>query len=70
VVDSNGRFIGALRYESVRELEERWLETRAEDHSAETASALGELYGLGLRGLFEWAASAVLGWSDQSRGGS
>lgn len=70
VVDRDGRFVGAIRYESVRQLEERWMETRAEDHSAETASALGELYGLGLRGLFEWAAAAVLGSSDRKRGGS
>ena len=70
VVDRDGSFVGAIRYESVRQLEERWIEARAEDHSAETASALGELYGLGLRGLFEWAASAVLGSSDRKRGGS
>lgn len=69
VVDADRRFVGALRYEAVRELEARWIETRAEDHSGETASALGELYGLGLRGLFEWVASAVLGSSDRRRGG-
>lgn len=70
VVDADGRFVGALRYESVRQLEERWIETRAEDHSAETASALGELFGLGLRSLFEWGLSAVIDSSDRKPGGS
>lgn len=68
VVEPDGRFLGVIRYEAVRQLERRSLETGFEDHAAETAGALGELYALGLRGLFEWGAAAVLG-SDESRGG-
>jgi len=67
VVDTGGRFLGAVRYESLRKLEERLSETALDDGSAETAAALAELYGLGLKGLFEWAASAVLGGSQASR---
>jgi len=68
VVEIDGRFLGVVRYKSIRELEERLVETRLEDHGARTGAALGELYGLGLRGLLDWAASAVLG-STESKGG-
>ncbi|MGB5192210.1 MAG: CBS domain-containing protein [Polyangiales bacterium] len=67
VVGADGRFVGAIRYESVRKLEETLLETRLDDGSRETAAALGELYGLGLKGLFEWATSALLGPSRTPR---
>jgi len=67
VVDAGGRFLGAVRYEALRKLEDRLSETALDDGSAETAAALAELYGLGLKGLFEWAASAVLGGSQTSR---
>lgn len=68
VVEPSGRFIGVIRYESMRHLEKRMLETGAEDHAAETASALGEVYALGLRGLFEWGASALLGSAGREEG--
>lgn len=68
VVEPDGRFLGVIRYESLRELEGRLRDKGFEDHAAETASALGEVYALGLRGLFEWAASALLG-SAESKGG-
>ena len=67
VVDSNGRFLGVIRYESVRELEGRLLEMGVEDQGAETAAALGELYALGLRGLFEWGAATLLGSAEADR---
>ena len=67
VVGADGRFVGAIRYESVRKLEETLLETGLDDGSSETAAALGELYGLGLKGLFEWATSALLGPSAAPR---
>jgi magnesium transporter len=67
VVDAAGRFLGAVRYEALRQLEEHLSEAALDDGSAETAAALAELYGLGLKGLFEWAASAVLGGSQTSR---
>lgn len=61
VVETDGRFLGVLRYETLRQLEERLAGRMQEDDAAETAAALGELYGLGLRGIFEWAASALVG---------
>jgi len=61
VVETDGRFVGAVRYESVRELEERSAAAGLEDHGARTGAAVGELYALGLRGLFEWAQLTVLG---------
>jgi len=70
VVETDGRFIGAVRYESVRELEERSAAAGLEDHGARTGAALGELYALGLRGLFEWALAAVLGSAESREGRS
>jgi hypothetical protein len=64
VVETNGRFVGVMRYDSLRELEQRLAGGVHEDLAAETATALGELYGLGLRGIFEWAASALVGSTD------
>lgn len=70
VVEPDGRFLGAVRYESLRELEDQLAGTELEDRGAQTGAALGELYGLGLRGLFDWAASAVFGSSTADRGQS
>jgi magnesium transporter len=67
VIETDGRFLGVVRYEAVRKLEERLAKTGLEDHGAQTGAALGELYGLGLRGLFEWAASVVLGSAESGR---
>jgi len=64
VVEADGRFLGVIRYEVMRQLERRLVETQLEDHGVRTAAALGELYGLGLRGLVGWAASALLGPSE------
>ena len=61
VVGANGRFLGALRYETVRQLEENLRDAGLVDPGAETSAALAELFGVGLNGLIEWAASAVLG---------
>lgn len=68
VVEADGRFVGAVRYESVRNLEERLSGARLEDEGAQTALALGELYGLGLRGLVESATAAVVGSGEPERG--
>ncbi len=68
VVGAQNRLLGVMRYELVRQLEGRFLEEDLGDHGTETAAALGEVYGLGLRGLFEWAASALLGSSSSDRG--
>lgn len=60
VVDEEGRFVGALRYETLRRLEG---EARTEPTSAALAASLGELYWVGLsgilRGLGEVVASAT-----------
>jgi magnesium transporter len=68
VVESGGRFVGVLRYASIRKLEERMLDTGHKDHAAQTAAALGELYGIGLRGLVESAAAVVMGSGEADRG--
>ena len=59
VVDTTGRFIGVLRYETVRALERRRASAAQTDSGLQTASALGELFGLGLRGIFQWPASEI-----------
>lgn len=61
VVEADGRFVGVVRYETIRKLEAKWEDTHREDRGARTAASLGELYGLGLRGLIDLATSAVLG---------
>ncbi len=67
VVDKNGLFLGAIRYESVRRIE-RDLGKRAHASDAqETSAALAELYGLGLGGIVEWATSAVRGPAPRRR---
>lgn len=58
-VVEDGRFVGALRYESIRDLEQRAIEQAARDPAPRTGAALAELYGLGLRGLFAWGSLTV-----------
>ena len=66
VVDTAGQFIGVLRYETVRALERRRASADTlTDSGLQTASALGELFGLGLRGIFQWPASGVAGGPDK-----
>jgi len=48
VVDESGRFVGALRYETLRRLEGQ---SRTEVPSASLAASLGELYWVGLSGI-------------------
>lgn len=48
VVDGGGRFVGALRYETLRRLEGQ---ARTEVPSASLAASLGELYWVGLSGI-------------------
>ncbi|MDE2810010.1 MAG: CBS domain-containing protein, partial [Gemmatimonadota bacterium] len=57
VVDRTGQFVGVLRYEIVRALERRQAGDTLADSGLQTASALGELFGLGLRGVFHWPTS-------------
>lgn len=55
-VVEDGRYIGAIRYESIRRLEQRALEQAARDPAPRTGAAIAELYGLGLRGLLAWGS--------------
>lgn len=52
VVDETGRFVGVIRYKTARDLERHQASDALTDSGLQTASALGEVFGLGLRGLF------------------
>lgn len=51
VVDEQGRYLGAVRYRRLRELEQELLGKREED--PRTSAALGQLFAAGAAGLFE-----------------
>jgi magnesium transporter len=69
VVDRNGIFLGAIRYQTVRRIErELGRSARAADPRL-TATALGELYGIGVGGLAALAATAVRGPGGRREGG-
>ena len=57
VVDKAGRFVGVIRYETARDLERRRAGDALTGNSQQTAAALGEVFGLGLRGMLQWPAS-------------
>ena len=61
VVDETDRFVGVIRYKTARDLERRQASDALTDSGLQTASALGELFGLGLRGVFHWPASGTAG---------
>lgn len=65
VVDKAGQFVGVLRYEIVRALERRQASGTLADSGLQTASALGELFGLGLRGVFHWPTFGPAGDSGR-----
>lgn len=52
VVDRQGRFLGAVRYRTMRRLEDA-LRERASEPSAPTAEALGDLFWTGVAGLLD-----------------
>lgn len=56
VVDEGNRFVGALRYETLRRLEGQ---ARTELPSAALAATLGELYWVGLSGILRGMGQAV-----------
>lgn len=65
VVDAEGHFVGALRYETLRRLE-------GQSHTGDTTSlavSLGELYWLGLSGILEGLGHIVAGRSRSEGGG-
>jgi magnesium transporter len=59
VVDVEGRFLGAVRYETLRRLETEGEQDRGE-RAVSVAVSLGELYWLGLSGLFEGLGAVAL----------
>ncbi len=62
VVDERGVFLGAIRYEVLNQIAHELAEGEAIGRSASGAgSALGELYGLSVRGLLEWGVGLVQG---------
>ena len=65
VVDQAGRFVGVIRYETARDLERRRASDAMTDHSRQTVAALGEVFGLGLRGMFQWPASEAAASSGE-----
>ena len=67
VVDQAGRFVGVIRYETARDLERRRAGDALTDHSRQTAAALGEVFGLGLRGMFQWPASEAAASSGERK---
>ena len=65
VVDQAGRFVGVIRYETARDLERCRAGDALTDHSRQTVAALGEVFGLGLRGMFQWPASEAAASSGE-----
>jgi magnesium transporter len=59
VVDTEGRYLGAIRYRKLRELEQALLAGRSDDH--DTSAALGQLFAAGAGGLFEALGGAESG---------
>ena len=65
VVDEADRFVGVLRYETARDLERRQASDALTASGLQTVVALGEVFGLGLRGLFQWPASEAASSGDR-----
>ncbi len=63
VVDGQGRYLGAIRYRKLRELEQALFAKRRDDQ--DTSSALGQLFAAGAAGLFE-----ALGGTGDGGGGA
>jgi magnesium transporter len=70
VVDRGGVLLGAIRYETVRRLERELGRAARDPDGRTTASALAELYGLGLGGFVELASTTVRGPGSRRRGGT
>lgn len=65
VVDDGGRFVGALRYETLRRLEGQ---ARTELPSASLAASLGELYWVGLSGILRGLGQAAAAGGSKTEG--
>jgi magnesium transporter len=61
VVDERGVFLGAIRYEVLKQIEHDLVAGEVGVSASGAGSALGELYGLSVRGLLEWGVGLVQG---------
>lgn len=62
VVDERGVFLGVIRYKTLKQIEQELPDGAAADGlELDAGSALGELYGLSVRGLLEWGATLIQG---------
>lgn len=59
VTDDAGRFVGAIRYRTLRRLEQEAETGRGAQPATVTAGALGELFHLGMAGFIEGVAAAA-----------
>ncbi len=59
VTDDDGRLIGAIRYQTLRRLEQDAESGRGPQGASVAAGALGELFHIGVAGLIEGVASAA-----------
>jgi hypothetical protein len=60
VVDEAGRFLGAIRYQTLRRLEHDADAAGSERPTATTVAALGELFHLGMAGFVEGISAAAV----------
>ena len=60
VVDESGRFLGAIRYQTLRRLEQEAEASTAIHPTGATAVALGELFHLGIAGFVEGLSAAAV----------
>lgn len=59
VTDEDGRLIGAIRYQTLRRLEQEMDAGQGEPITAQTVGALGELFHLGMAGIIEGVAATA-----------
>jgi magnesium transporter len=70
VVDERGVFLGVIRYKTLKEIEQDLAESAGLVGASASGAggALGELYGLSVRGLLEWGAGLVQGATPPEAG--
>jgi len=59
VTDEDGRLIGAIRYQTLRRLEQEMDAAGGDQVTSRTVGALGELFHLGMAGIIEGVAAAA-----------
>jgi magnesium transporter len=67
VVDDDGVFLGAIRYDTARRIEAELGKAVKQSDMSQTAGALGQLYAIGALGMVEWMTA--LAPSKRRRGG-